>query len=1059
MANEPKVPLYQQAQSLWIKDTREPQDLPTSNTLNDDDEIKRIAAGMVEAEFGPEGQIGGSYKPSDSSFKIAEEPSVFDQITYGFKEAWLGDEDSMVGTTSTNLKKFLFAEAPEFAAHMGYKKESEMAKDSVSFMEMLDNSLFAKSSPYHAWKQVSSRFASGKEFEEQWAKADTLAEMAASFFKSEETMAQLESNYIKKHYGEDWEQLSPAQRRKRLNDESDAILAEQFPEVHGTKYAKSGWAGLGNVGVVFTDPITYAAPAAKTFRGAAIIGSAYGTIDATTKSLADKGYIDGKQVATGAIAGAIFAPAVKAGAKGMGVVFNKATQKARVRNASKVLDVYEQNMADMVKNGADWNEAVLVSRMMAKTDGPIIDEMYRITGRSFSMESVGGTANRVMTDIEQKASNGFFYRHINGVKDSLTPYIVPITDILQKHTPQVFHALRGTDARMHFRMHSSFVKVAPWLDDFARMEKVDQVQMKKWISSGDHEQFRSAVSLMKNLAKKDPDKFGKMFHNWTRVRSELKRAADDYKGVGHEMDLIKDYFPRIAKNPNKANDAHLGWLSWKVSQESKRLGRPLSETEIGDLFYQASRQTERQLARAPTGGSLRERIVPELNDYLEPHYADPAQALHSYFRTAARDIERANFFNRFSSKKRTFRVDGTDLDGIVDDMVFGRTGKGGERVATDVIDEINTLDDIQRDKIASMLKHRFGSGEQSPNQFIQTYKNLGYALLLGNPISAATQFGDQAFAMFKNGVRHYTKALFSPKVITKNDLGLTDAMEELFANTSKTKRFLDWSLKWSGFTGMDKFGKDMILNSSYRKYLHLASSPKGRRQIVEKWGRYFNDDIEDLLKGLQKQDISNENVRLLLWHELSDVQPIALSEMPEKYLKSPNGRIFYMLKTFTIKQLSFMKRNILDELAKGNVGTGTRKAVGFASVWMLANGTADGLKDMMKGDDPIKNVPDHVVENLIQLSGFSKYAMESGMREGPVNAAMDFLLPPVPFVDELALAGVQGKPERALKAVPYVGNLIYQNLKNKEKQRAQRHSKSLRNNKRTTNRPRRLRDE
>ena len=37
--------------------------------------------------------------------------------------------------------------------------------------------------------------------------------------------------------------------------------------------------------------------------------------------------------------------------------------------------------------------------------------------------------------------------------------------------------------------------------------------------------------------------------------------------------------------------------------------------------------------------------------------------------------------------------------------------------------------------------------------------------------------------------------------------------------------------------------------------------------------------------------------------------PINSTEMPLKYLKHPNGRVFYMLKTFTIKQFDVMRRD------------------------------------------------------------------------------------------------------------------------------------------------------
>ena len=52
-----------------------------------------------------------------------------------------------------------------------------------------------------------------------------------------------------------------------------------------------------------------------------------------------------------------------------------------------------------------------------------------------------------------------------------------------------------------------------------------------------------------------------------------------------------------------------------------------------------------------------------------------------------------------------------------------------------------------------------------------------------------------------------------------------------------------------------------------------------------------------------------DNTKLVLFNKLLDFQPVAKSEMPQVYLENPNGRIFYMLKSFTLKQFDiFSKR-------------------------------------------------------------------------------------------------------------------------------------------------------
>lgn len=979
-------------------------DLPTGN-LGQEEEDRKLVDDLLQK------RMGDNYV---SHSEADDEPGFFDKMAYGFAESWYADKDALTATTMTNIEKHMITDYPEKAAILGFEKATKNDMDTPLWQRVVGTM---------AEKAVSSI-----------AHLDWI-NLARKTMSEEKMEAQTDA-FIRENYGEDWMQLTPDERRGRIDEETDALLAVQFPNIHGTEAAHSFAAGTGNIGSLVADPLTYAAPAVNTYKALAAVGATYGAIDMTTKGLADKGYVTPSEVAMGIVAGGVGGPALKGIFKGTGKVINKATVNSRIRAASPILDEYEQVLNQATKLGGDWNEATISARLATGTDGPTIQKMYELTGRTFNMDNLPGVRNKLLTTLEEKASNGMIYRAVSGISDALSPYIVPMTDILDKYTPKLFHALRSQDAEMHIRMHTSFQTVSPWLDKFKHMSKADKVTIKGLISTNSHESFRAATTLIRQYEARDPSKFKGFFGDWGRMRSELKRVGDEMKDAGIKFDALDNYFPRVAKNPGKLGDAQLGYLSWKVSKAAEIKGSALNAEEIGVLMKQAILAPTEELKRAPLGGSLRERMVPELNDYLLPHYADPAEALHSYFRTSARDVARAQFFNKLVGKKLKYTHD--DSNQAITKAIDSITESAGKGVP----DELKNLSFVHRQKIADLLRARFTTGEQSPKQWIQTYKNVGYTVLLGNPLSALTQLGDQAFSIYKYGVRAYSKALFTPKLISKKDIGLTDAMEELFASTSKTKKTLDTFLKISGFNRLDQFGKDMILNSAFHKYTKAVKTQKGIDKVVKKWGKYFEGDTDDLIRGLKDGDVTNENVRLLLWHELADVQPIALSEMPEKYLAMPNGRIFYMLKTFTIKQMSFMKREFLQDFAKGNHIRATRRLVAFSGAWLWANGTADSLKDFVKGDHE-KSITDNMTENLLQMAtGLTKYNFLSGAREGPVQAAIDFIMPPIPIVDDLAKAAFTQDPTKALKTIPWGGNIIYQRLKSQTKQTAARRKHS-----------------
>ena len=57
---------------------------------------------------------------------------------------------------------------------------------------------------------------------------------------------------------------------------------------------------------------------------------------------------------------------------------------------------------------------------------------------------------------------------------------------------------------------------------------------------------------------------------------------------------------------------------------------------------------------------------------------------------------------------------------------------------------------------------------------------------------------------------------------------------------------------------------------------------------------------------------------MLLYSRLLDFQPVALSEMPEYYLKAGNGRVFYMLKTYTLKQMDVFRKEVWHTMKNGD---------------------------------------------------------------------------------------------------------------------------------------------
>lgn len=253
----------------------------------------------------------------------------------------------------------------------------------------------------------------------------------------------------------------------------------------------------------------------------------------------------------------------------------------------------------------------------------------------------------------------------------------------------------------------------------------------------------------------------------------------------------------------------------------------------------------------------------------------------------------------------------------------------------------------------------------------------------------------------------------------------------------------------------------------------LSGSPKALQrwedsieQFRKDWTPFFGKETEGLIRDLQKGRVS-DNVRLLLWNELSDVQPISLSEMPLKYLNASGGRLLYALKTFTIKQLDLMRRTAFSKIKrgvlKGDAKLATEGAYNLTRFTMLftsANMTADGIKNWIFGRD--EDISDMVVDNMWKNFGVSQFLVDKVADEGkPLTETFNYLMGAYTgFLEVLEDLGddttrfVKDIPNavndpvefvresESLKNVPLAGRILYNLFGEGARKRMEREAKS-----------------
>jgi hypothetical protein len=229
---------------------------------------------------------------------------------------------------------------------------------------------------------------------------------------------------------------------------------------------------------------------------------------------------------------------------------------------------------------------------------------------------------------------------------------------------------------------------------------------------------------------------------------------------------------------------------------------------------------------------------------------------------------------------------------------------------------------------------------------------------------------------------------------------------------------------------MDRFGKRVVVNAAYKKMQNLAK--KNPEKLRQQWGKVFLGETDDFIADVSTGNIS-DNVRLALFHELSDVQPITPSEMPEAWLKHPNGRLFYTLKSYALKQLDILRRDVFQQARKGNYKGAALNAGRYMTAVTLMNGSVDLARDVFLRGEELKpeDIPNSYIDQLAALTIVgNRYNQERFFNRGEFDMGVWATLMPAGLGVASDIAGTAGKiatgepEEGTYRPIPVIGQLI-----------------------------------
>ena len=797
---------------------------------------------------------------------------------------------------------------------------------------------------------------------------------------------EISTRSVDEMYGVPFSQMSKDERVAFLRDKRKAELERDYADVIASGESESALATTFNVLGSVADP-TSVVPLGQGYKsmavGAGLLGAEWDVLSQLVNKPVEE-YDPTQTAVTGAVS-AVAAPALTYLVKGAGKTIsqmNKARKtKAQAKNVAKA-DAAMDEIHTVAARGivAKVPEEDMPKYIQEQTGLTEDDFLNIVTQSSKPFKLPTPKEARDIMKIEAYQQDPIASRLNIPAIDN---WLGVMHTNLKKISPKLANRLRQFEGEAHIEAAKGLEIMEPFAQGFKNLPKNAKSQASLHMFNGD---FDSARAI---FAQYDPN----LSAAFDAVDTYLKASYQKLKGVGYNVTQIPNYFPRVVKDLKalqaKLSGKQLSDVQKIFKQRTKQLGRPLSENEKRLIISETiqgrkiSFPDNKTIIISPGASpssapsATKKRVLGTLTERVLDDYQDPITALHNYVKTTSHDIAKRRFFGTGRSNKTAVDL---DLENSIDTLVAQELASG-------------RLNIDQQDKAIRLLKARFGEGEKSPAGVLQDIRNIGYMTTIGDPISTLTQIGDIGLAAYYNGLGNTIKALLGKKQIDIKELGIDDVIaQEFLSSRNISGRMLDTILGLTQFKRIDKLGKNTLINGALNKAQAMSKSNKGIEQLRKKYGDTFGKEFNNFVNDLRAGNIS-DNVKMFVFGELSNVQPITLSEMPVKYLESPNGRIFYQLKSYMIKQLDLIRNDIAGQYAKGNKKEAVKNALAYLAIVPSTGATVDEIKDMFldRGFN-IDEIPDNYVENLFKYFMASEYTFNTLSETGLGDVALDTFL-------------------------------------------------------------------
>lgn len=828
-------------------------------------------------------------------------------------------------------------------------------------------------------------------------------------------------------YGDEWETSNTDERLAMIYKARQDYLDKEYGEDREEVYADQTATTAGGFVKGVADPFNLLPMG----RGVATVATTAGAIGATGSVVDD--IVKGEEADLGKalIVGSL--SALTAGTLEKGIdMYQSSKVGERVLRARKVAtkanEILEANPPKS-SNPVDIEEALIEGGVKEK-DVPLTMQAMEEARMSYKdpaksnpeteLEDLANshmvTAGNSTTKTGDKTKAGKTVEELFG---AVSTTVGKISRPMERRLRKYYH-----DSGVDYNKSAQTVK--PFVEALRDLPEALNRKVGYYLANGDYDSVRA-------LAKAEP-KVVKVAEQLPVIQRLLDDKVAEMRDIGREFEELANYYPRT-------NIDYEGFLTSvgadsniitreikKVANRKNKRVEELTDKEKDDIAFYTLRNRPRMVAQDVPSNVKERKVAVLTEEQYNRFYDKPEDALMGYLSRVSHDVHMAKLF-------------GTNYE--ADDTIASMVGRMVEE------DNISNTD-IRT--LVDTFESLFVNARKPAKDVTKVIRDLGYIGTIGNLGSAIIQVADIGLAGIMHGgvnsVRSLARSVTGKSKVTIDELGLPEeGFVEMMSGGSATSRALNKVLSATGFKTVDRLGKETLINSALTKLQKQAI--KKPNDIRKKWGDYYGKDMDILIEDLK----AGRNTDLVKEHafvELSRIQPINMFEMPKAYADNPNGRILYMLKSFTLKQWDLLRREVVHEYKKGNKAQALKTAGALAGYLTLSGVGFGYVRDWVSGKDPDirpEELPEKAFWNLLGVYGLSEFAVQKGLREKSLGEiGLTTILPPTTLIDApLQLTNLiddnEDNDARAMKALPVVGNVAYNwlggGMEEHQKRRAQ----------------------